>query len=88
MWIILSILLTEEPATSPDPEFEASVRTFVTVMAVIALVMTWLWLYFRVKDRQRELLKIHEEDRPEEPATDAQEEAQDPEESPPDNDNR
>jgi hypothetical protein len=54
---LLLILLSEDTPVSPDPEFEGRVRTFVTVMAVIALVVMWLWLYFRVKDKQRQSLE-------------------------------
>jgi hypothetical protein len=54
---LLLILLSEETPSAPDPEFEARLRTFVTVMALFAIVVMWLWLYFRVKNKQRESLE-------------------------------
>jgi hypothetical protein len=48
MWYLL---VNEAANAAGDPEFTASARTYFMWMAIIALVVMWLWLYLRVKKR-------------------------------------
>ncbi len=49
MWLILQ---NASNATG-DPEFTAKARTFFMWMAVIALIVTWSWLYLRIRSKVR-----------------------------------
>ncbi len=51
MWPLLSNAAANTPAPT---EFEASARSFFMWMAIIALVVTWAWLYLRIRRRMRD----------------------------------
>jgi hypothetical protein len=50
MWLILV-----NAANSPtNPGFDGQARTFFMWMAIIALVVTWAWLYLRIRKRMND----------------------------------
>lgn len=49
MWFILQ----NATNAAGDPEFTAKARTFFMWMAAIALIVTWSWLYLRIRNKVR-----------------------------------
>jgi hypothetical protein len=47
MWL----LVNEAANAAGDPEFTGRARSYFMWMAIIALVVMWIWLYLRVKKR-------------------------------------
>jgi hypothetical protein len=47
--------LTEQTNAPAAGDEASSLRLFFGIMAMAALVVMWLWLYFRVKDRARQV---------------------------------
>ncbi len=50
MWFLL-VNAANSPA---NPEFDAQARSYFMWMAIIALVVTWAWLYLRIRKRMKE----------------------------------
>lgn len=62
MWMFLA----EAAETASSAEFEDRARTFFMWMAIFALVVTWLWLYLRIRQRMNDPRPTQPEDsRPE-----------------------
>ena len=58
MIALLHLLAQANSNPGHNPEFEAQLRTFFMVLALVALVTMWLWLYFRTRERRAERAAI------------------------------
>ncbi|MBX3459476.1 MAG: hypothetical protein KF696_05820 [Planctomycetes bacterium] len=47
----MSLLLQNAANAAGDPEFTESARSYFMWMAIIALVVTWAWLWLRIRGR-------------------------------------
>jgi hypothetical protein len=47
-------LMLQASNTAGDPDFEENARTFFMWMAILALVVTWAWLYLRIRGRMKQ----------------------------------
>lgn len=73
MIALLHLLAQANANPGYNPEFEAQLRTFFMVLALIALVTMWLWLYFRTRERRAERAVIDAGAEESEPAGDEDE---------------